>query len=190
MTYVVDLLIQNWREEQSTKPLQPLPASFTGSVKELVASLDQALSTLAEGSLQAAITRKEIEMVKYLWNDLLKIRKQKIVAAAVEGIPVKEDCLLDFELEYHQSLRGMEFNYGAGKNIFPDNRINRELSSNYLTIRLVQDAGEFVGLDLRTYGPFKKEDVVYMPKEHAEILINDGKAKRVMIPAVASGASP
>ncbi len=183
MTYIVDLLVQNWREEQSSKQLQTLPATFTESVKELVTSLEQALSTLPEGGLQAAITRKEIEMVKYLWNDLLKIRRQKLDAAVAEGIPVKEEYLLDFELEYHQALRGMAFKYGAGKNIFPDSRVNRELSSNYLTIRLVQDAGEFVGLDLRTYGPFKKEDVVYMPKEHAEILVNDGKAKRIMVPA-------
>ncbi|MEX2681576.1 MAG: hypothetical protein Q6373_008245 [Candidatus Sigynarchaeota archaeon] len=190
MTYVVDVLLQSWREEQSTKILQPLPASFTESVKELVASLDQTLSTLVDASLQATITRKEIELVKYLWNDLLKIRKQKIDKAAVEGIPVKENCLLDFELEYYQAVRSMEFKYSAGKNIFPDTRANRELSSNYLTIRLVQDAGEFVGLDLRIYGPFKKEDIVYMPKEHAEILINDGKAKQIMIPAAASEASP
>ncbi len=182
MTYIVDLLIQTWREEQSSKQLQALPATFTGSVKELITSLDQALPTLAEGGLQAAITRKEIEMIKYLWNDLLKIRKQKLDAAVTEGIPVKEECVLDFEREYYQSLRGMVFKYGVGKNIFPEVRMNRELSSNYMTIRMVQDAGEFVGLDLRTYGPFKKEDVVYMPKEHAEILINDGKAKRIIIP--------
>ncbi|MBN2152788.1 MAG: hypothetical protein JW839_15155 [Candidatus Lokiarchaeota archaeon] len=189
MTYVVDILIQSWREEQSSRPLQALPATFTESVKELVASLEQALSTLADGSLQAAVTRKEIELVKYLWNDLLKIRKQKIDEAVAEGIPVKEECLLAFELEYNRSVRGVAYKYGAGKNIFPDPRMNRELSSNYMTIRLVQDAGEFVGLDLRTYGPFKKEDVVYMPKEHAEILISDGKARRVMVPVHASGAS-
>jgi DNA replication factor GINS len=182
MTYIVDLLIQTWREEQSSKQLQSLAAPFTDAVKELVASLDQALSTLAEGTLQAAITRKEIEMVKYLWNDLLKLRKQKLETAVTGGLPVNEENLIAFEVEFYRALRGMEFKYSAGKNIFPDTRINRELSSNYLTIRLVQDSGEFVGLDLRTYGPFKKEDIVYMPKEHAEILITDGKAKRVMIP--------
>jgi hypothetical protein len=156
MTYIVDLLIQNWKEEQASKPLQALTATFTASVKE-------------------------IEMVKYLWNDLLKIRKHKLDAAVAGGVPVNEECLLDFEVEYFRSLRGMAFKYDGGRDIFPDTRANRELSSNYLTVRLVQDAGELVGLDLRTYGPFKKEDIVYMPKEHAEILINDGKAKRVIV---------
>jgi DNA replication initiation complex subunit (GINS family) len=183
MTYIVDLLIQNWREEQASKSLQALPATFTDGVKELFTSLDKALSTLTEGSLQAAITRKEVEMVKYLWNDLLKIRKQKLEVAVTSGVPVKEEYLLDFEVEYYRSLRGMSFKYDSGKNIFPDTRVNREMSSNYLTIRLLQDSTEFVGLDLHTYGPFKKEDVAYMPKEHAEILVSDGKAKRVMIPA-------
>lgn len=182
MTYIVDLLIQTWREEQSSKPLQALPAQITGSVKELVASLEQSLSSLAEGTLQSAITRKEIEMVKYLWNDLLKIRKQKLEAAVASGIPVNEQSLVDFEAEYFRSMRGIFFKYEAGRSIFPDNRASRELSENYLTVRLVQDAAEFVGLDLRTYGPFKKEDIAYMPNEHAEILITDGKAKRVMLP--------
>jgi DNA replication initiation complex subunit (GINS family) len=183
MTYIVDMLIQNWREEQASKPLQALTAAFTDSVKELVTTLDQALSTLAEGTLQAAVTRKEVEMTKYLWNDLLKIRKQKLEAAVAAGVPVNEEYLLDFEAEYFKSLRGVAFKYDAGRNIFPDTRVNRELSSNYMTIRLVQDAAEFVGLDLRTYGPFKKEDIAYLPKEHAEILITDGKAKRVVLPA-------
>jgi DNA replication initiation complex subunit (GINS family) len=183
VTYIIDLLIQNWREEQASKPLQALPATFTDAVKELFTSLDKALSALAEGSLQATIMRKEIEMVKYLWNDLLKIRKQKLEGAVAGGVPVKEECLLDFEVEYYRSFRGTTFKYDTGKNIFPDTRVNREMSSNYLTIRMVLDSAEFVGMDLRTYGPFKKEDIAYLPKEHAEILISDGKAKRVMIPA-------
>lgn len=183
MTYIVDSLIQGWREEQASKPLQALDATFAGAVKDLVTSLDHALSTIAEGTLQAAIIRKELDLVRYLWNDLLKLRKRKLEAAVAAGLPVNEDYLLDFEAELYKAMRGMSFKYDAGRNIFPDTRINRELSSNYLTIRMVQDSAEFVGLDLRTYGPFKKEDIVYMPKEHAEILIGDGKAKRIMLPA-------
>jgi hypothetical protein len=183
MTYTVDVLVQSWREEQGNKAVQPLPGKIAADIKGLVTTIEKVMSTAGEGSLQAAVARKEIENIKYLWNDLLKIRKEKIDRSVQAGIPVNEQCLLDFETEYYKAASGIVFRYEAGKGIFPEARGMRELSSNYMTIRLVQDAAEFVGLDLRTYGPFKKEDIAYMPTEHASILEKEGKAKKVAIPA-------
>jgi len=180
VTYIIDLLITAWREEQSTKPLQPLPEKFTESIKDISTSLDKAITAMKEGSLQMAIARKEVEMLKYLWTDLLKIRKGKIEHAIQAGVPVNEQLLLDFEAEYYKALGSIAYKYDASKNIFPETRVPQEISSNYMAIRLINDAADFVAIDLRTYGPFKKEDIAYLPKEHAEIMIKEGKAKRIM----------
>ena len=151
-------------------------------MKDLAASLDQALPARQEGSLQATIVKKEIEMIKYLYNDLLKIRRQKIEMAIQSGTPVNEKLLLDFEIEYCKSLGSMTYKYDTSKVIFSEIHADREISSNYVAIRLIEDAADFVGIDLRTYGPFKKEDIAFLPKEHAEIMIAEGKAKRISLP--------
>lgn len=175
-------MIQVWKEEQSGKAIQALDTKFTESMKELASSLDQTLSALQEGSLQATIIKKEIEMIKYLYNDLVKIRRQKIETAIQSGTPVSEQVLLDFEVEYYKSFGSMAYKYDASKAIFSETRADHEISSNYMAIRLIEDAADFVAIDLRTYGPFKKEDIAFLPKEHAEIMITEGKAKRISLP--------
>jgi DNA replication initiation complex subunit (GINS family) len=179
LTYIVGRLIQAWKEEQSGKAIQVLDATFAASLKELATSLDQKLASLQEGQLQATIIKKEIEMIKYLYNDLLKLRRQKIETAVQTGTPVNEHALLDFEADYHKSFGSMAYKYDASKLLFTETRVDREISSNYMAIRLIQDAADFVAIDLRTYGPFKKEDIAFLPKEHAEIMITEGKAKRI-----------
>jgi len=121
-------------------------------------------------------------MIKYLYSDLLKLRKKKIEMAIQSGTPISEQSLLDFEVEYYKSLGSMAYKYDASKVLFSETRADREISSNYMAIRLIQDAADFVAIDLRTYGPFKKEDIAYLPKEHAEIMIAEGKAKRISVP--------
>ena len=40
-----------------------------------------------------------------------------------------------------------------------------------------EDVPEFLGVDLRKYGPFKKGDIAKIPEENAKILIESGKAE-------------
>ncbi len=40
---------------------------------------------------------------------------------------------------------------------------------------------EIMGIDLKIYGPFKKEDLVYIPKENADILLEKEVAKSIAL---------
>jgi len=54
--------------------------------------------------------------------------------------------------------------------------------SELVLVRFLQDVPPIVGVDLKTYGPFKKEDVANLPRENAEALVKQGLAKRVGAP--------
>ena len=43
----------------------------------------------------------------------------------------------------------------------------------YTLVRIVKDAPELIGLDLKVYGPFQKEDIVNLPRKNARILVNE-----------------
>ena len=43
----------------------------------------------------------------------------------------------------------------------------------YSLVRIVKDAPELIGLDLKVYGPFQKEDIVNLPRKNARILVNE-----------------
>ena len=49
-------------------------------------------------------------------------------------------------------------------------------------VRFLQAVPAIMGIDMKTYGPFKPEDVVSLPVENAENLIRRGIAKEVEIP--------
>ncbi len=48
-----------------------------------------------------------------------------------------------------------------------------------MTIRMLKDLPPLVGVDGRTYGSFKKEDVVTLPEPNAKVLVNQGAAEYV-----------
>jgi DNA replication factor GINS len=50
-----------------------------------------------------------------------------------------------------------------------------------MVVRLLKEIPEIVGADMKTYGPFKPEDVATVPKENAKTLIKQGLAVEVEI---------
>jgi DNA replication initiation complex subunit (GINS family) len=46
-------------------------------------------------------------------------------------------------------------------------------------VRFLSDFPAIIGVDLKTYGPFKAEDIATLPRENASALINQGVAKQV-----------
>jgi len=59
----------------------------------------------------------------------------------------------------------------------------QRLATVFTEIRFLKDCAEIVGTDLKTYGPFKKDDVAALPKENASILIKLGIAEPRYAPA-------
>ncbi len=48
-----------------------------------------------------------------------------------------------------------------------------------VVVRFLKDVPAIVGADLKTYGPFKSEDVASIPVENAKVLIRQGLAIEV-----------
>ncbi len=48
-----------------------------------------------------------------------------------------------------------------------------DIEYDYTLIRIKKEAPELIGLDLRIYGPFQKEDIVNLPRKNARILVNE-----------------
>ncbi len=51
--------------------------------------------------------------------------------------------------------------------------------SGFVLTRFVRDVPSIIGVDLKTHGPFHKEDVARLPRENAESLIRQGAATEV-----------
>ncbi len=62
-----------------------------------------------------------------------------------------------------------------------------EKRKNSLLIRFIKDVPSIIGVDLKTHGPFLKEDIASLPFENADSLIRQGAAVEVRAPIQENG---
>jgi DNA replication factor GINS len=51
--------------------------------------------------------------------------------------------------------------------------------SDYVKVEFLEDVEEFIGIDLKKFGPYNKGDMALIPKDNAELFIKAGKAMMV-----------
>lgn len=49
--------------------------------------------------------------------------------------------------------------------------------TEYELVRIIKEVPEFMGVDLEEYGPFNEGDIVEIPEDNADILVNRGNAE-------------
>ncbi len=67
-----------------------------------------------------------------------------------------------------------KFKQDTVQGIEPSN--SPEPRENQLLLRFVKDIPSIIGVDLKTHGPFLKEDIAVLPFENVESLIRQGTA--------------
>ena len=53
------------------------------------------------------------------------------------------------------------------------------VKQGYVMVRFLKDVPSFVGIDLKVWGPFKKEDIAVIPYENAKALVKAGVVEEV-----------
>jgi DNA replication initiation complex subunit (GINS family) len=62
-----------------------------------------------------------------------------------------------------------------------DVRENTQVSDGSIVVRFLQDIPEIVGVDMKSYGPFKKEDVASLPIPNAQALVKQGAVREIEV---------
>ena len=57
--------------------------------------------------------------------------------------------------------------------------ISKRVRSKYIVIRFLKPMEQFMGVDMKRYGPFRREDVAVLPFENARSLIENSHAMEV-----------
>lgn len=57
--------------------------------------------------------------------------------------------------------------------------ISKRVRSKYIVIRFLEPMEQFMGVDMKRYGPFRREDVAVLPFENARSLIENNHAMEV-----------
>ncbi len=176
-------LYEALRKEKYAEQLQTLHASFISSVSQYLQERKEFSSKQDDLFSEAMIkSKKQFENALFIFKELMLRRKKKLLnlafVATETGISKKDfENMLPIERElFDKIITSMEKVDKEVSSIL-NGKIEREIKNSLVVFK--EDMDEFVGMQGEKFGPYKKGDIVNIPKEVAAILGNAGKIEIV-----------
>ncbi|MFW9788885.1 MAG: hypothetical protein ACFFE2_05645 [Candidatus Thorarchaeota archaeon] len=183
-----------WEMEIDNEGLQDLGDLRLSKMIAYLSSVRLSLaSTDADKRVQADILTQEALNLEFMIEDLLNMRRQKIIKAILSGHRPRGDMTLAEEELYNRVQRAFDGHTEFVKDSLAGSKPKRKPSDDtsedfleddeveYVTVRFLRTISDaFLGLDEKTYGPFKKEDIAMIPAANARTWIRDGTVVRIV----------
>ena len=175
-------LYDSWKEEKDNVLIGELNRDFYSKVANYLSRIRNELEVLDENSIKANLIIREFEFAEKIIKDIIQLRYEKNInlALTLEVSPVK--TLPDEEREIQESIVPLLRSYQsllsdmlAGHLESSDKTVAKE----YILVRFIDSIPAIIGSDMKTYGPFKQEDVATLPLKNANILIRRGVAVKI-----------
>ncbi len=177
------------KKERSSAGLCKLDAGFYGAVSDYVLRKKRIKDRGKELSFKE---KKEIENIWPVVKSIYDTRETKIVNGALKAartgmkvanlLPEEENLLKDVRERIVEARRGLESvlsSEGKTRSLDESEDAPDPEDNGMSQIRIIVDIPEFVGEDLKTYGPWKAGETATCPKNFADIFIKNGKAEEV-----------
>ena len=177
-----DELYEAWTKERETTEVQALPKDFYVKLAGYIKKMRDESRMLDEKTVRAKLLRREANNVKKMVKELIRLRYEKALRKTIAGEIVAKEALTHEEekllgevspsIESHQTLL---------KDILSGRspRVEVKEKPKTMILRFIQEIPAIIGADMKTYGPFKPEDIASLPIENARILIKQGVAVEV-----------
>ena len=176
MTTIYDELESAWKREFHGLEVQPLRPGFFKELSLYARRLREAQQNLDPKSLKAVLLEEESFRLEQLFSQLLDHRLHKIWFQArtaqssdLESVEKQADQTLS---SLHRDYENMKLEISQGR--APS--VQRSKSGEFVLVRFEKDVPSIIGVDLKTHGPFNKEDLARLPQENAVSLIRQGAA--------------
>ena len=190
MTENFRVLLDAWEKERHRQDIQPLPEGFFALMSEYTSRLRGQAEPADTTSLRGRLMEKERRYADTMLQEIAQLRLRKIVLAELENMPLESTSLtaeekrLQVDLRrllsaHSQELRQALLGEARPQEVErPPAREERPAPANKV-VRFLQSLPAIMGVDMKTYGPFKAEEVASLPLQNSENLIRRGIAKEV-----------
>jgi DNA replication initiation complex subunit (GINS family) len=180
-----DVLFEAWRKERENPDLQSLPKDFYAQLSDYVRRIREERRMIDEESVRGRLLKREEENVKRMISDLIQTRYGKMMKMAAKreiapltALTSEEESLYDgllFQAETYEDLL---------RDIMQGQRpkIKKSRNKGFIIVRILKEIPQqFIGADMKMYGPFKPEDITVLPEENAKALIKQGVAEEIEV---------
>jgi DNA replication initiation complex subunit (GINS family) len=178
-----DRIYEYWRREKANPTLQSIDSNFYQDLSNYLGQLRECFAKTEEKTVKVKLGEGELERAGLLSKELLQLRLRKILQIAgsetspdtISNAAVGEEkAILDSATEISKLYQSMIEGIFTGE-LKASLRSSNTGRPKRIVVRILTEMPAIVGADIKTYGPFKPEDVVSLPLENAEILVK-GKA--------------
>ena len=177
-----DELCCAWRSEIEKTELEKLPPDFYSKIEDYMKRLREEGRMLDKRTLKTSLLKKEMQNARVMIQRLIQIRYRKIVGKMAQGEDIVQDAMTPEEKTiYSRVLASSEGAHLLVKELIRGDTLKIKIEAEHkrAVLRLLKEVPAVIGSDMKTYGPFKVEDVVTMPVENARILVKQNLAEKL-----------
>lgn len=175
-------LYDTWKRELESTGLTTLPPDFYLKMIDYLKHIKEEGRMLDKRTVKTALLKDEMRNVKRMLRELILTRYRKATKLTAKGEKIPLEALTSEEEKIYseistlsESLRG--FIRDILRGYLPKAGI--EQKRKRAVLRFLKDIPAIIGADMKTYGPFKSEDVASLPIDNAKILVRQGLAGNV-----------
>jgi len=175
-------LYEAWKKEKENMEIQVLPKDFYTRIAEYMEKIRKESRMLDEKTTKARLMEREFKNARKMVKELVQLRYKKSIRKTMTEKVVSRDALTKEEEKLHSELMPLAESYEKLlKNMLRGkaSRVKEKEKPKQMLVRFLQEVPAIIGSDMKSYGPFKAEDVATLPTENARILISQGAAVEV-----------
>ena len=175
-------LYDDWKRELESLDLVRLSPDFYSRIADYLRRIKEESRMLDKKTVKASLLKNEMRNVKRMLRELLRTRYKKLIRTMTEGEKVSLDVLTVEEQKIYTGAAPLVEAYQSfAENILRGNMLKIDVRQEHKrdALRFLRDVPEIIGADIKTYGPFKAEDVASLPVENAKVLIKQGLAEKI-----------
>ncbi|MEM3769594.1 MAG: hypothetical protein QXG76_00215 [Candidatus Bathyarchaeia archaeon] len=177
-------LYRIWKNEREKDTLEELPQDFYIKVADYLRRIKEETRMIDKKTVRAALLQAEMQNVKQMLQQLLKIRREKMVKKAFKGEKIQSNVLTKEEQVAIQKIASLLENLqDLTKQLLEGQHVamRDEKEQKRIVLRFLKEVPAIVGRDMKAYGPFNTEDIASLPIENAKILIRQGLAEKISV---------
>jgi len=177
-------LHETWKRELEKAELEKLPPDFYYRMADYLRCLREEGRMLDKRTIKARLLKTEMRSVRRMVRELIQTRYRKLVKRIAIGEKVPSEFLTTEEERICTDCSPIVMAYQSfTKNLLRGQLTKIAIALEHRTsaLRFSKDVPEIIGADMKTYGPFKVEDVASLPIGNAKILVKQGLAEEVEI---------
>jgi len=181
---VYNELYEAWRKEKENAEVRPLPKDFYTKLAEYMRKIREESRMLDEKTTKARLLLRESRHVQRMVKELVLLRHEKTVKKVLAGETVQKEGLTQ---EEEKLVKEVAPSFESFQSLLKDilgGRLPQAESKEKpkkRVLRFLKEIPAIIGADMKTYGPFKPEDVASLPWENAKILTKQGVAVEVQV---------